>query len=131
MINVLNGTLDMGVSEVQEIRSQLASNRVVMLATFNPERMNAYPNIPTVKELGYDVTVLKFRGLAGPKGMPPEIIRIWEQAVPLILADPEYKVMYTRDNLAPNFMPHDQYGPFVENFAAETTAYLKSTGVIR
>ena len=131
MINVLNGTLDMGVGEVQEIRSQLASNRVMMLATFNPERMSAYPNIPTVKELGYDVTVLKFRGLAGPKGLPPDIIRIWEQAVPLILADPEYKVMYTRDNLAPNFMPHGEYGPFVENFAAETTAYLKSTGVIR
>jgi tripartite-type tricarboxylate transporter receptor subunit TctC len=131
MINVLNGTLDMGVGEVQEIRSQLASNRVTMLATFNPERMAAYPNIPTVKELGYDVTVVKFRGLAGPKGLPPEIIRIWEQAAPLILADPEYKVMYTRDNLAPNFLPHAEYGPFVQRFAAETTAYLKSTGVIR
>src|SRR5262245_560399 len=81
MINVLNGTLDMGVGEVQEIRSQLASNRVLMLATFNPERMAAYPNIPTVKELGYDVTVLKFRGLAAPKGLPPEIIRIDRKSV--------------------------------------------------
>jgi putative tricarboxylic transport membrane protein len=131
MINVLNGTLDMGVGEVQEIRSQLASNRVRMLATFNPERMAAYPNIPTVKELGYEVTVVKFRGLAGPKGLPPDIIRIWEQAVPLILADPEYRAMYTRDNLAPNFLPHDAYSAFVEKFAADTTAYLKSTGVIR
>jgi tripartite-type tricarboxylate transporter receptor subunit TctC len=131
MINVLNGTLDMGVGEVQEIRSQLASNRVVMLATFNPERMAAYPNIPTVKELGYDVTVVKFRGLAGPKGLPPEIIRIWEQAVPLILADPEYRVMYTRDNLAPNYLSHAEYGAFVSKFADDTTAYLKSTGVIR
>ena len=52
MINVLNGTLDMGVGEVQEIRSQLGANRVMMLATFNPERMPAYPAIPTVKELG-------------------------------------------------------------------------------
>lgn len=131
MINVLNGTLDMGVGEVQEIRAQLASNRVIMLATFNAERMAAYPDIPTVKELGYDVTVIKFRGLAGPKGLPPEIIRIWEQAVPLILADPEYKTIYTRNNLAPNFLPHAEYGAFVEQFVADTTAYLKSTGVIR
>jgi putative tricarboxylic transport membrane protein len=131
MINVLNGTLDMGVGEVQEIRAQLGSNRVVMLATFNPERMAAYPTIPTVKELGYDVTVVKFRGLAGPKGLPPEIIRIWEQAVPLILADPEYRAMYTRDNLAPNFLPHVEYRAFVDKFAADTAAYLKSTGVIR
>ena len=131
MINVLNGTLDMGVGEVQEIRSQLAANRVLMLATFNPERMPAYPNIPTVKELGYDVTVVKFRGLAGPKGMPPDIIRIWEEAAQRILADPEYKVSYLRDNLAPNYLSHAEYGAFVSKFAADTTAYLKTTGVIR
>ena len=131
MINVLNGTLDMGVGEVQEIRSQLAANKVIMLATFNPERMTGYPNIPTVKELGYDVTVVKFRGLAGPKGLPPEIIRIWEEAAQKILADPEYKAMYTRDNLAPNYLPHAEYGEFVTKFAADTTAYLKATGVIR
>jgi putative tricarboxylic transport membrane protein len=131
MINVLNGTLDMGVGEVQEIRAQLGSNRVVMLATFNPERMAAYPTIPTVKELGYDVTVVKFRGLAGPKGLPPEIIRIWEQAVPLILADPEYRAMYTRDNLAPNYLAHVEYRAFVDKFAADTAAYLQATGVIR
>jgi len=131
MINVLNGTLDMGVGEVQEIRSQLAANKVIMLATFNPERMALYPNVPTVKELGYGVTVVKFRGLAGPKGMPPEIIRIWEEAAQRILADPEYKVMYTRDNLAPNYLSHAEYGAFVNKFAADTTAYLKTTGVIR
>jgi len=131
MINVLNGTLDMGVGEVQEIRSQLGANRVMMLATFNPERMVGYPNVPTVKELGYDVVVVKFRGLAGPKGLPPEIIRIWEEAAQLILADPEYKAMYALDNLAPNYLSHAEYGPFVEKFAADTAAYLKSTGVIR
>jgi tripartite-type tricarboxylate transporter receptor subunit TctC len=131
MINVLNGTLDMGVGEVQEIRSQLAGNRVLMLATFNPTRMAGYPNVPTVKELGYDVTVVKFRGLAGPKGMPPQIIRIWEEAAQKILADPEYRALYTEDNLAPNYLSHAAYGPFVDKFAADTTAFLKTTGVIR
>jgi tripartite-type tricarboxylate transporter receptor subunit TctC len=121
----------MGVGEVQEIRAQLAANRVVMLATFNPERMAGYPNVPTVKELGYDVTVVKFRGLAGPKGLPPEIIRIWEEAAQKILADPEYRASYTRDNLEPNYLPHDRYGLFVEKFAADTTAFFKATGVIR
>jgi putative tricarboxylic transport membrane protein len=130
MINVLNGTLDMGIGEVQEIRSQLGAGRVVMLATFNPERMPAYPNVPTFKEMGYDVTVVKFRGLAGPKGLPPDIIRIWEQAAQRILADPEYKASYMRDNLAPNYLSHAEYGAFVEKFAAETTGFFRARGVI-
>ena len=69
--------------------------------------------------------------LAGERGLPPEIIRIWEEAAQRILADPEYKAMYARDNLAPNYLSHAEYGPFVEKFAADTAAYLKSTGVIR
>src|SRR5579871_6104136 len=89
MINVLNGTLDMGVGEIDEIRAQLDGRKVRVLATFNPSRLPAFPAVPTVSELGYHVVVSKFRGLAGPKGLPPAVIRIWEQAIQKVLADPE------------------------------------------
>jgi tripartite-type tricarboxylate transporter receptor subunit TctC len=70
MINVLNGTLDIGVGEVQEIQSQLEAKQVRVLATFADERLAAFPDAPTVKESGYDIVARKFRGLAGPKGLP-------------------------------------------------------------
>ncbi len=131
MINVLNGTLDMGVGETEEIRAQLDGKKIRILATFNAERMQAYPGVPTVKELGYDVTLQKFRGIAGPKGLPPDIVKIWEEAAQRILADPEYRKVYEEDVLVPNFLGHDKYGPFVVDFATKTEAYLKSTGVIK
>lgn len=131
MINVLNGTLDMGVGEIDEIRAQLEGRKVRVLATFNPGRLPGFPAVPTVSELGYKVVVSKFRGLAGPKGLPPSLIRIWEQAMQKVLADPEYKKSYTEEDLVPNFIPHDQYGPFIEKFAADSTSFLKTTGVIR
>ena len=46
MINVLNGTLDMGVGEIEEIRAQLEGRKVRVLATFNPTRMPGYPGSP-------------------------------------------------------------------------------------
>ena len=70
MLNVLNGTLDIGIGEIQELRSQLDAGKITLLATFNPERIAEKPDVPTVKELGYDVSLVKFRGLAGPKGVP-------------------------------------------------------------
>src|SRR6267154_327324 len=57
MINVLNGTLDMGVGEIEEIRAQLDGHKVRLLATFNEKRMTNFPDVPTVEELGYNVTV--------------------------------------------------------------------------
>ncbi|HXJ00756.1 MAG TPA: tripartite tricarboxylate transporter substrate binding protein, partial [Micropepsaceae bacterium] len=88
MINVLNGTLDMGVGEMEEIRAQYEAHKVRVLATFNGTRMPALPDVPTVKESGYDVVLVKFRGLAAPKGLPPAIAKIWEDAAQKILADP-------------------------------------------
>jgi tripartite-type tricarboxylate transporter receptor subunit TctC len=87
--------------------------------------------VPTVTELGYNVVVAKFRGLAGPKGLPPSIVKIWEEAAQKILADPEFKKSYVAANLAPKYMGHDQFAPFVAKLAADTEGFLKSTGVIR
>jgi tripartite-type tricarboxylate transporter receptor subunit TctC len=101
-----------------------------MLATFNPTRIPGYPAVPTVRELGYNVVVQKFRGLAGPKGLPPAIIKTWEAATQKVLADPEFKKSYAEENLVPNFMAHEQYGPFITKFAADSTNFLKTTGVI-
>jgi tripartite-type tricarboxylate transporter receptor subunit TctC len=131
MINVLNGTLDIGIGEIEEIRAQLEAKKIRLLATFNAQRIAAYPDVPTAKELGYDVVLTKFRGLAAPKGLPPAIVKIWNDAAQKILNDPEYKKSYTAENLAPHFLTHDEYGPFIQQFATDTADFLKSTGVIR
>ena len=131
MINVLNGTLDMGVGEMEEIRAQYEAKKVRVIGTFNGVRIPALPDVPTVKESGYNVVLVKFRGLAGPKGLSPAVIKIWDDVAQKILADPEYQKLYNAEHLSPHFIAHDQYGPFIAQFAAETTNYLKSTGVIR
>jgi putative tricarboxylic transport membrane protein len=131
MLNVLNGTLEIGIGEIQELRSQLEAGKVRLLATFNPERIPDKPEVPTVKELGYDVALVKFRGLAGPKGLPENVTKIWDEAVQKVLADPDYKKAYAAEVLVPNFIAHKDYQAFVNNFAGTTEAFLKETGAIK
>jgi putative tricarboxylic transport membrane protein len=131
MINVLNGTLEMGVGEIQELRSQLESKRVRLLAVFNPQRLAAFPDVPTVRETGYDVVVRKFRGLAGPQGLPSDIVAIWERAVQGLLNDPDYKALYGAESLVADFMPQAAYEPFVNAFASEAETFFRETGVIK
>ncbi len=131
LINVLNHTLDMGIGELQEIRAQLDAGRVRVLAVVGDERLSQLPEVRTVRELGIDLSVRKFRGLAGPKGMPREVIAAWEAAIPKLLADPEYRRIYTRNNLLPGFIPHGEYVKFIDEFGRQTAAYLRETGVIR
>ena len=131
MINILNGTLEMGVGEMEELRAQLAGGTVRVLATFGSERIATLPDVPTVKEAGYDVELEKFRGLAAPKGLSPEVIRIWNEAAQKILADPEYRERYTAGNLKANFMPHEEFVPFIANVAAETATLFEAAGMLQ
>lgn len=131
MLNVMNGTLDIGIGEIQELRSQLAAGKIRLLATFNPERIPEKPEVPTVKESGFDVSLVKFRGLAGPKGLPDNVTKVWDEAIKNVLADPEYKARYTEEVLVPNYIPHAQYQAFITNFADTTEAFLKETGAVK
>jgi putative tricarboxylic transport membrane protein len=131
MLNVLNGTLDIGIGEIQELRSQLDAGKITLLATFNPERITEKPDVPTVKESGFDVSLVKFRGLAGPKGVPESTTAIWDEAVKKLLEDPDYKKAYTAEVLVPQFIGHKDYPAFIDNFGSTTQAFLKSTGAIK
>ncbi len=131
LINVLNHTLDMGVGELQEMRGQLDAGKIRLLGVVGDERMGQFPDVETVKEQGIDLSVRKFRGLAGPKGLPRALITRWEAAVRTLLDDPEYKKLYVADGLQPGFMPHDEYVTFMSTFGNDTAAFLKDSGVIR
>jgi tripartite-type tricarboxylate transporter receptor subunit TctC len=131
LINVLNHTLDMGIGELQEMRGQLDAGHLRLLAVVGEERMSQFPQVPTAKEEGIDLAVRKFRGLAGPKGTPPDVIAAWETAVRALLDDPEYKKLYTEDGLLPGFIPHAEYIPFMNEFGRQTADFLKESGVIK
>lgn len=131
MINVLNGTLEIGVGEIPELRSQLDAGKVRLLATFNPKRLPTHPDVPTVRELGYDVALKKFRGLAGPKGLPADVVAIWDRAMPALLADPEYRALYAAGSLVPDFIAHRDYNGFIESFASTSEAFFREAGMLK
>lgn len=131
LLNVLNQTLDMGIGELQEIRPQLDAKRVRVLAIVGDTTLPLLPGVKTVKEQGIDLSVRKFRGLAGPKGTSPEVIAALESAIPKLLADPSYKAIYTANSLQPGYMAHSDYVTFMNDFGRQTEAFLKQSGVIR
>ena len=124
MIGVLNGTYGLGIGELQELRSQLEAGKIRLLATLTPARLPRLPQLPTAREQGVELSVTKFRGLAGPKNLPPAVLLAWERGIEAVLADPEYRREYERDALVPACK-------FTAAFAAELGASLRELGIIR
>ncbi|MFZ3288471.1 MAG: tripartite tricarboxylate transporter substrate binding protein [Telluria sp.] len=131
MINVLNGTLDIGVGEMQELQGQLQAGKIRILATLSDTRLALLPQVPTVKEQGVDLTVRKFRGLAGPQGIPASVTAALEAGIQKALENAAYKASYTKNDLLPAFMGRQEAGKFTTEFVGELTQSMKDLGVIK
>jgi len=131
MINVLNGSLDLGIGEVQEILPLLQTGRVKLLGVFEEKRLEQYPDVPTAREQGFDVVVTKFRGIAAPKGLPPAVVQAWEQSIEKVLAKPEYQKIYRSDNLIPAYRNQKESRELTAEVAKDVAASLRELGIIK
>jgi len=131
MIGVLNGTYDIGIGEIQELKAQLDAGKVRLLAVLNEKRLDGLPNLPTAKEQGFNVVVTKFRGLAAPKGVSDEVAAAWEDGLRKVLELPAYKAEYGKENLIPVLMGRAEARKFTAQFAKDTAESLKELGVIK
>ncbi len=131
MIGVLNGTYDIGIGEMQELKGQLEAGKIRLLAVLTDKRLDGLPKLATAKEQGYNVVVTKFRGIAGPKGLSDEVAKAWEDGLRKALENPAYKAAIAKENLIPALMGRAEARKFTAQFAQDVTASLKELGVIK
>jgi tripartite-type tricarboxylate transporter receptor subunit TctC len=131
MLGVLNGTLDLGIGEIQEMVAQLDAGQVRLLAVLTANRVPGLPELATAREQGIDVVVTKFRGLAGPKNLPPNVLKAWQDGIAAVLADPAYQKEYRRESLIPAPMGSEEAARFTAGFATEVAGSLRELGVIK
>jgi tripartite-type tricarboxylate transporter receptor subunit TctC len=131
MINVLNGTLDIGVGEMQELSSQVAAGKLRLLAVLSERRLAQHPNLPTAREQGVDLAVRKFRGLAGPRGIPDDIARHWDEAIKRVMEVPAYKESYTKNDLVPTVLPRREAIAFTNEFVGEIAQSMREFGLVK
>jgi tripartite-type tricarboxylate transporter receptor subunit TctC len=61
-------------SAIAPASAQVKAGKVRALACFSPKRTASLPDVPTLKELGYDVEFSLWVGLFAPKGTPDAVV---------------------------------------------------------
>jgi len=65
------------------------------IGQFAPARATVAPELATAREQGYDIELSSLRGMAAPRGLPPEIRERLVKAVAAASADPEFQAKAT------------------------------------
>jgi tripartite-type tricarboxylate transporter receptor subunit TctC len=71
---ILGNNSQVLVSSIAAASGQIKAGKLRALACFGAERASSLPDVPTLKELGYDVEFSLWVGLFAPKGTPDAII---------------------------------------------------------
>lgn len=79
------------VGHPSEVMPHIQNGDFIPLAVFSDARLAELPNTPTFNELGYDVRLTVWKGIAVPKKTPDAIVKILEEAAQKTAEDPAYK----------------------------------------
>jgi tripartite-type tricarboxylate transporter receptor subunit TctC len=70
--------------------AHVKAGKLRIIALFSAERMADFPDVPTVSEQGVNFVMGQWRGLAAPKGTPPEVIKVLHDAFRRGMDDPTF-----------------------------------------
>lgn len=88
---IVGGQTDIGANHPSEIMSHIKAKRLIPVGVALEQRDPALPDVPTFRELGYDVvTVGSVKGVAAPKGTPQEVIKYLAERFKKVCENPEF-----------------------------------------
>jgi len=100
-----------------------------LLATLGNTRLPRRPNVPTLKELGYDITVNSPVGIVAPKGMEPAVLKTLHDALRKAMRDPDYQRMLADYDQVDMYMSSAEYRQYAIDQFAREKVFLSQIGV--
>lgn len=108
---LLGGHVDVAISAPDEAYALIEGGRVRSLVTFSGKRSKLIPNVPTLKEVGYDFFMENMKGLVTPRGTPkPITLKIHDGVKKMMNEDAGFKDSLDKVKLEMNYMSSDDFG---------------------
>lgn len=106
-------------------------SKVRMLAVASEKRLPAFPNVPTFKELGYDIVSGAYRGYALPKSASAATVKTWSDRIMKINADPSFKKKMEDGAFVVVNIGHDKIKGFMAEQKKANEKIAKELGLIK
>jgi tripartite-type tricarboxylate transporter receptor subunit TctC len=114
------GHVDIGSASTTSVGPMFSAGKVKLLAITGNHRYPGYPDLKTTVEQGWKtVTFQGHVGFAGPKGLPPEIVKAIEDAVKGSIDTPEIAKELGKIGAVPAFAGSQDYRTYVLDLAKE------------
>ena len=124
--------LDFTTNSLPEGRAIIDAGRARALAVMGPERLGAFPQVPTLKEaMGLDYSTGAWRGIAGPLNLPVEIATAMGAALKKVYDGEEYKAFLNSRGFGLSYADGAGFGRHLVAADASLGAAMRGAGLAR
>ena len=126
MTAILGGHVEVAFDNVGSIFKRVRSGEVRALAVMDNDRSKFLPDVPTTVELGMkSVVSSSTRGIAGPKGMPPAVLKRLQEVFTKAMADPEHAQKLEASGLGLKPMVGEEYDKYYNELHEKAAKYTE------
>ncbi len=127
---LLGGQIDALASGPSAAMAQIKAGKMRALAVWGDKRLASLPNVPSMKELGYDATFYIWSGLFAPVATPAAIQAVLRDAVRRTVEDPEFKEAMAKVETPIAYLDEPQFKVFLEKDAARLKVAVERIGKV-
>jgi putative tricarboxylic transport membrane protein len=126
---LLGGHVNMMVIEPAEAGEHIRAGNMRVLAQVTDKRLSAFPNVPTLKEAGFDIpSVPQVRGVVAPPAIPKENVAYWEGVFHKLTQTESWKKFLADNQFEDGYQSAAELAKFYDEFTDRMRAILKEAG---
>ena len=127
---LLGGHVEMMIVDPSEAGDQIRAGKLRAVAQVSERRLPGFPDIPTIKEAGFDIPdVPQMRGVVGAPGMPADAIAYYEDLFFKVSQTPAWQKFLTESQLDGQYVRTAELKTFLTTFEVTLREILKVAGL--
>jgi tripartite-type tricarboxylate transporter receptor subunit TctC len=130
VVALLGGQVQALSTGPSSIMGHLRGGKVRVLATWGEGRHPALPDVPTLKELGYDAQFSQWTGLFVPAGTPEPVIAKLRAAARAAVEDATFKAALAKVETPVQYLDQPQFSSFWDSDARKLADVVKKIGKV-
>ena len=127
---LLGGHVDLMVIEPEEAGQHIRAGNMRVLAQVTEKRLAGFPDVPTLKEAGFDVPVVpQVRGVVAPPGIPADEVAYWEEVFRRLTRSASWKKFLADNQFEDGYQNAADLTKFYDQFTSQMRGILKEAGI--
>jgi tripartite-type tricarboxylate transporter receptor subunit TctC len=130
VIALLGGQVDALSTGPSSIMGHVNGGKVRVLATWGESRHPAFPEVPTLKELGYDAQFAQWTGLFVPAGTPEPVVARLRAAAKFAVEDPTFQSALAKVETPIQYLDQPRFRAYWDADATKLADVVKRIGKV-